>query len=194
MKKTTVFILALSLISLTILSFTATSIWSYDKSHQKVAFNLSHLLVSDVEGYFKEVDATITSNGPTFENAVAEMTIQAASINTDDDKRDAHLRSDDFFAVDKYPTITFKSTSFKKGKTANQYIINGNLTMHGVTKSVQLTGTCKTTVNPFNKKDIAGFKLTGKINRYDFGVGQSTPEAIVGNAVSIVINAEFIKN
>lgn len=170
------------------------STWKLDKAHEKVAFSISHMTVSDVEGYFKDVDATISCPGSDFTDATAEMTIQAGSINTDNDKRDADLKGEGYFDVAKYPKITFKSKSFKKAKMPNAYSILGDLTMHGVTKQVMLAAVAKTGVNPFSKKNITGFKLFGKINRKDFGIGESTPESIVGNTVNISINAEFIQD
>lgn len=181
------------MVTLTVYAAGVMSKWNFDKSHQKVAFTVSHMTISDVVGNFKDVDATITCSKADFSDAVAEMTIKSASINTDDEKRDEHLRNPDFFDTDKYPTITFKSTSFKKGKTPNTYVIGGNLTMHGVTKAVTLAATSKTGTNPYSKQTVAGFKVVGKINRKDFGIAETTPEAILGNSIGITINAEFIK-
>jgi polyisoprenoid-binding protein YceI len=151
------------------------------------------MTVSDCDGYFKDVTATITSSKADLTDAVAEMTAKVASVSTDNAGRDGHLQGADFFDAAKYPTITFKSTSFTKSKIANGYVVKGNLTMHGVTKPVTFATIIKQGVNPMSKKNIAGFKITGKINRKDFGVGVDTPNAIVGEVVSIVANAEFIQ-
>jgi len=168
--------------------------WTYDKAHAKVGFTVTHLMISDVEGSFKKATATLTTTKDDFTDAVVEMTAEAASINTDHEKRDAHLQSADFFDVAQFPSITFKSTSFKKAKGANTYTVQGNLTMHGITKPVTLTAVAKTGTHPMNKKTIAGFKVTGTLNRSDFGIGGSTPSAIVSDEVLINANAEFIKN
>ncbi len=188
----------LSLASLTIFLFSFTLIsdttWTYDNAHAKVGFSITHMMISDVEGSFKKATATLTTSKADFTDAVVEMTADAASISTDNEKRDGHLQSPDFFDVAKFPTLTFKSNSFKKGKDANTYIVKGNLTMHGVTKPVSLTAVSRTGVNPMSKKDIAGFKITGKLNRSDFGIGGSTPGAIVSDEVLINANAEFVKN
>lgn len=188
----------LSLASLTIFLFSFTLIsdttWTYDNAHAKVGFSVTHMMISDVEGSFKKATVTLTTSKADFTDAVVEMTADAASISTDNEKRDAHLQSPDFFDVAKFPTLTFKSNSFKKGKDANTYIVKGNLTMHGVTKPVTLTAVARTGVNPMSKKDIAGFKITGKLNRSDFGIGGSIPEAIVSDEVLINANAEFVKN
>jgi len=188
----------LSLIALPmfLLSFTLVSdtTWTYDNAHAKVGFSVTHMLISDVEGSFKKATATLTSSKADFTDAVVEMTADASSINTDNETRDGHLQSADFFDVAKFPTLTFKSTSFKKGKDANTYVVKGNLTMHGVTKPITLSATARMGVNPMSKKTIAGFKITGKLNRSDFGIGGDTPGAIVSDEVLINSNAEFVKN
>lgn len=192
MKKTSIILFA-SALAISALAAATVTIWKYDKGHQRVSFSVSHMTVSDVEGYFKDVDATITCPGEDFTDAKAEMTIQVASIDTDNEKRDADLKGAGYFDVAKYPTITFKSTSFKKAKMPNAYMIKGDLTIHGVKKQVQLAAVAKSGVNPYSKKNITGFKLFGKINRKDYGIGESTPESIVGANVTISINAEFIQ-
>ncbi len=170
----------------------AQATWSLDKNHAKLGFTITHLMVSDVEGWFKTFDAKITSPGADFSDAVAELTADANSINTDNDKRDTHLKSPDFFDVAKYPVIAFKSKTFKK-VSDNNYKITGDLTMHGVTKTVELDAVCRIGSNPSTKQTIAGFKITGKINRMDFGIGTSMAPPLIGNDVSIVANAELIK-
>jgi polyisoprenoid-binding protein YceI len=166
--------------------------WELDKMHAKLGFSISHLMVSDVEGSFKKFDAKITASKEDFSDAVAELTADVASINTEDEKRDEHLRNEDFFDVAKYPTMTFRSTSFKK-VSGNKYAVKGNLTLHGVTKPVTLTAIAKTGTNPMSKKTITGFKVTGKIDRTAFGIAPSTPTAMLGKEVEIVANAEFVK-
>jgi len=188
-------IVALVAITTGLFSFTAAqmSTWNYDSAHAKVGFSVSHMTLSDCDGYFKDVTATVKASKADLTDAVAEMTAQVSSVNTDNQKRDEHLVSADFFDAAKYPTINFKSTSFKKAKLPNAYVISGNLTMHGVTKPVSFAAVIKTGTNPYSKKETAGFKVTGKINRKDFGIAESTPAAMVGEDVSININAEFIK-
>lgn len=194
MKKITFIAVILSAVAY--LSFTVVekASWTYDKAHAKVGFGVTHMMISEVEGYFKTADVTLTTSKPDFTDAVVEVTVDASSIFTDNDKRDEHLRSGDFFDVQKYPTITFKSFYFKRTKAANTYYVKGNLTMHGVTKPVGLTAVAKTGVNPYSKKDIAGFKISGTVKRSDFGIGGSTPSAVVSDEVIINCNAEFSKN
>ena len=169
------------------------TIWRYDSAHAKLGFTISHLMVSDVDGSFKKVDATIISSKADFSDAVVEMTAQVNSVSTGNERRDAHLQTPDYFDAAKYPTITFKSTSFKKANSDNTYTVVGNLTMHGITKPITLTAIAKTVVIPSNNKTIAGFKLTGKLNRKDFGIAESNPAATLGEEVNILVNAEFIK-
>ena len=88
--------------------------WKYDNDHAKLGFSISHMTVTDVDGSFKNVEATIRSSEVDFKDAVVEMTAQVNSVDTDNEKRDAHLQSADFFDAAKFPTIVFKSTSFKK--------------------------------------------------------------------------------
>jgi polyisoprenoid-binding protein YceI len=188
MKKLSFLIAALSL---SLASYAQT--WTNDKSHSKIGFSLSHMMVSETEGNFKDFDATVTSAKPDFSDAVFAVTIKVKSINTDDEKRDEHLKNPDFFDAEKYPTITFKSTSIKK-TGAKTYQLTGNLTMHGVTKVVKWNlAVGGQTVHPYTKKEVAGFKLTGKINRLDFGVGKETGTTMLGDEVSIVANGEFVK-
>lgn len=189
-------LIAVILLAVGILSFTVIqkSTWTYDNNHARVGFSVTHMMISDVEGYFKTANATLTSSKADFTDAVVEMTADASSIFTDNEKRDSHLRSADFFDVEKYPSITFKSFYFKKTKAANTYYVKGNLTMHGVTKPVGLTAVAKTGTNPYTKKAIVGFKITGKLNRSDFGIGGSTPTAVVSDEVLINCSAEFSKD
>ena len=165
--------------------------WTNDKAHTKVGFTITHLMISDVEGSFKNVTIKLTSTKEDFTDAEVEFSADAASINTDNEKRDTHLRSADFFDVAKFPTLTFKSTSFKKAKDANTYIVKGNLSIHGITKPVTLTAIARSGVNPMSKKTIAGFKITGTVLRSDFAIGSSYPSAILSDEVQIIANAEF---
>jgi polyisoprenoid-binding protein YceI len=193
MKKTYGF--AVLAIAAVLCSFTVvSSTWTYDNNHAKLGFSVTHMMVSDVEGSFRKATATLTTTKDDFTDAVVEVTAQASSVFTDNETRDNHLQTADFFDAAKYPEITFKSTSFKKAKAANTYVVKGNLSMHGVTRPVTLTAVAKTGTNPMSKKTVAGFKITGSVNRLDFGIGTGTPAAIVSDEVVIDANAEFIKN
>ncbi|MEK6616235.1 MAG: YceI family protein, partial [Bacteroidota bacterium] len=100
--------------------------WVFDKTHSKVQFDVAHLVISEVSGQFKEYNGTVLSDKPDFFDAKIDFTIDVKSISTDDEKRDGHLQSEDFFDVAKYPQITFKSKSIKKSVN-NQYKLSGEL-------------------------------------------------------------------
>jgi len=179
--KRTIFLLAVLLgSSATLLAQTK---WKLDKAKAKIGFNVRHMLMSTVDGSFKKFEATIVSPKPDFSDAVFEVTIDAASINTDNEKRDKDLKSDSYFNIAKYPEITFKSTGVTK-TGGNNYKVSGNLTMHGVTKPVTL----ELTINAH--KPIADVKMTGTVSRTDFGIG-SVPRAMIGDEITIKAEGEF---
>lgn len=188
MKKT---VLALLFVMSGVVVFAQT--WSLDKSHAKLGFSVTHLMVSNVEGSFKSFDAKITSSKDDFSDAKVELTADVNSINTENDQRDEHLKKPDYFDAAQYPSITFKSTSFKKVGD-KKYKAIGDLTMHGVTKPVELDVTLNgTAVHPYTKKTIAGFKVSGTLKRSDFGISPSTPAAALSDEITITSNAEFEK-
>lgn len=179
---------------------TAQTNWKVDASHSKLGFSVVHMMVAETEGKFKVFDGAVNSKSEMdFTDAAISFTADAASINTEDEKRDGHLKSPDFFDVAKFPNISFKSTSMKpdgKGKTT--YILEGELTMHGVTKKVKLNaiGASKTVKDPYgNIKN--GFKVTGTVNRKDFGLMWNAALEAGGVAVSdevqITLNIELNK-
>jgi len=168
--------------------------WALDKSHSGVKFSVDHLVISEVEGNFKIFSGSVASPVPDFNNAKIDFTVDVNSINTDDDKRDAHLKSDDFFNAEKYPAMKFTSTSFKKVK-GNAYVLEGNLTIRDVTKKVQFAVVYGGTIKDPWGNIKAGFKASGKINRKDFGLKwgalTETGGAVVGDEVRMLINVEF---
>ena len=174
----------------------AQSTWEVDKVHTNVLFNVSHMVVAEITGNFTDFNATITGTKADYSDAQAEMTIKVASISTDNEKRDAHLKSNDFFAVDKFPEITFKSTSFKKTGD-NTYKITGDFTMRGVTKTIELDAKFKGEINDPWGNTKSGWKVTGSLDRFDYGVDWNKAiEAggfVVGKNIDITINAEFAK-
>jgi polyisoprenoid-binding protein YceI len=192
MKRATLFSAATLAVALLSFKF-ADSVWNLDKAHAKLGFSITHLMVSDTEGSFKKFDATIKATKEDFSDAVVELTADANSISTDNDQRDSHIKNADFLDVEKYPTVSFKSTSFKK-VSDKKYKVKGNLTLHGVTKAVELDATANTGVNPMNKKTIAGFKVAGTIKRSDFGIGAKYPGAVLSDEIALSANAEFVKN
>ena len=155
---------------------------------------VTHLVISEVDGSFNVYDGTINTSQEDFLDAKIEFSVDAASINTENTDWDTHLKSEDFFFVEKYPKLTFQSTSFKK-KGQDRYELKGNLTMRGVTKpstfEVKFGGLAKDGYG--NTK--AGFSATSTINRYDYGLQwNSLTEAgglTVGKEIDITLNLEF---
>lgn len=170
--------------------------WAFDKPHTSVTFTISHMVVTDVVGKFNDWKGSLTAPGEDFENSAISFTIQTASIDTDNEKRNKHLRSADFFDAEKNPEITFNSTSFTK-TGEGKFKLVGDLNMHGVTKPVELDVKFRGTVKDPWGNTRAGFKATGEIERYDFDLKyNSTLEAgglLIGKTVEIEINAELIK-
>lgn len=168
--------------------------WAVDKSHAKVGFTVTHLMLSEVDGSFKTYDAKITAAKPDLSDAVLELSADINSINTDNERRDGHLKGPDWFDAAKYPTLTFKSKSFQK-VDGKKYKAIGDLTMHGVTKPVTLDVTMNgpvTSESQRGKQEKVGFKVGGTINRVDFGVGKSGG-AVVSEEVEVKANGEFTK-
>jgi polyisoprenoid-binding protein YceI len=176
------------------MSATAQTNWNVDASHSKLGFAVTHMMVSETEGKFKIYEGKISSSKPDadFTDASISFNVDAASINTDDEKRDGHLKSADFFDVAKFPSISFKSTSMKPGKVKGTYTLIGELTMHGVTKSISLTaiGASKIVKDPYGMERYA-FKVMGSINRKDFGLAWNALIEAGGVAVSEKVRLDF---
>lgn len=172
------------------------STWSVDPVHSTVKFSVSHLTISTVEGKFKEFSGTINTPGADFNNAKITFDVDVNSVTTDNDMRDKHLKSDDFFNAEKYPKMTFVSTSFKKLK-GNIYTLEGNMTIRNVTKKVKFAVLYGgTVVDPYGNTK-AGFKASGKISRAAYGLkwNQMTEAGgtIVGDEVDMTLELEFAK-
>ncbi len=168
--------------------------YEMDKNHSKLAFSATHFGISHVEGNFKKFDVTLKSSKEDFSDAVIEMNVDVKSIDTDVEMRDNDLRSNNWFDVEKYSSITFKSTSFKK-TTGNNYILSGNITIHGITKPITFNVLYNgKMVNPMSKKQAVGFTVTGKLNRKDFEVGMGPSSVAVGDEIELRSNVEFILN
>jgi polyisoprenoid-binding protein YceI len=170
--------------------------WAFDKSHSSVLFSVDHMVVSEAQGKFKDFAAEVTGSKDDFSDVKVKATIKVASIDTDDAKRDGHLKSKDFFDADQYSDITFESTGFKK-VSGTQYEIAGKLTMHGVTKDVVLKGKLKGPVKSPYGATVIGISASTTVNRQDYGVAwtgkTAAGELLVGDEVRITINAEFNK-
>ncbi len=169
--------------------------WSVDAAHARVGFSVPHMVVSDVEGQFKTFSGKVVLDDADLTKSSVELSVDVASIDTDNADRDKHLRSGDFFAADKHPKITFKSTKIKKAGKA--YKVTGDLTIRGVTKSVTLDVTLTDPVtNPWGKQ-VRGVKVSGKLKRQDFGVSWNKSldkgGVLVGDEVTLNIKLELNK-
>jgi polyisoprenoid-binding protein YceI len=171
--------------------------WVLDKAHSNVRFSVSHLVVSDVDGSFKSFDGSMTSANPDFTDAVINFTVDVNSINTDNENRDKHLQSDDFFNAAKFPQIKFVSKSFQSLGN-NKYKLTGDLTIRDVTKTVSFDVTYGGTVTSAAMGGThAGFKAKTTINRFDYNLKwDKTTEAgglVVGKDVEITLNIDMKK-
>lgn len=167
--------------------------WSLDGAHSRLGFTVKHMGISETNGQFDKFTVKITTPNADFSGATIELSAEAKSINTYLEMRDNHLRSADFFDVEKFPTLTFKSTSVKKGK-GNKYAIVGDFTLHGVTKTVALVGTHVGSSKNREGADIAGLKVTGVIKRSDFGIGASMPTTALADEIYLNADLEVAKN
>jgi polyisoprenoid-binding protein YceI len=166
-------------------------VWTVDKAHSKVGFTVTHHMISEVDGTFKIYDATLTSTKEDFSDAVFELSAETASINTDFEMRDGHLKGEDFFNVAVHPKLSFKSTSFTR-IIGNQYALKGDLTIKGVTLPVTLDLSMTAPVKDERaKKNSVGIKAVGKISRTAFGVGAKLPLLMVGDEVQLRLLGEF---
>lgn len=170
---------------------TNTTNWTIDNVHSEVAFKVRHMMISTVTGYFDDFKSTIKTNGDDFKNASVEFTANVKSINTKNNDRDNHLKSDDFFKAEKFPELKFVSKSFDGDK------ITGDLTIRDVTKEVVLDVDFNgIAVDPYGQTK-AGFEINGEINRKDFNLTWNgvteTGSIVVSDKVKIAVDAQFIK-
>lgn len=169
--------------------------WTLDKSHSNIKFAVTHMVVAETEGSFKIFDGTVEHTKADWSDAKINFTVDMNSINTDNENRDKHLKSDDFFNAEKYPTATFVGTSFKPLGN-NKYELTGNLTIRDVTKPVKFDvkfGGIATS----SRGDKAGFKATTTINRFDYNLKwDRATEAgglVVGKDVDVTVLLELNK-
>ncbi len=182
---------------LAISSLAATTIWQIDPQHTAAGFSIKHLMISTVRGQFKSVTGTVVWDDQDINKSTVDVTIDANTADTSEPKRDADLKSGNFFDVAHYPTITFKSKKIEQ-VSAGKIKITGDLTIHGVTKEVALnvegpTGPVK---DPWGNTRVAA-SATTRINRQDFGIKwdnkMDNGGLVVSNDVDITIDLEMIK-
>jgi polyisoprenoid-binding protein YceI len=172
----------------------AQNTWTIDRVHSKIGFSVPHMAVSETEGKFNEFEGTVIAKGEDFDGAEVSFTAKTASIDTDNERRDGHLKSPDFFDAEKYPEITFKGKLVKAA--AGKYSLKGDFTMHGTTKQVEFDVTYGGKINT-GRGEKAGFKLTGQVNRQDYGLTWNnkvaTGELVVGDTVDLNVKIELDK-
>ena len=175
------------------LASAAPSVWTIDNTHSGVGFQIRHF-VSKVRGKFKDVKGTITADESAWQDGVIDVEIATASISTDNDRRDGHLKSPDFFAADSFPVIRFKSTRIER--SGDNAKIHGNLTMRGVTRPVVLEGML-TGIMKSAQGDRIGFEASTTVNRVDYGVkwnrAAEAGGAMLGDEVKVEINIEAVR-
>ncbi len=170
--------------------------WSIDQSHSEISFKVRHLMISHVKGGFKTFDASIYTIGKDFRTAEIDLWIDASSIYTGVEKRDEHLKSPDFFDVEKFKQITFTSSNIEKSDEEGNHEVWGELTMMGFTQNIKLNLQLGGLVNDPWGKERAGFTVTGKINRSDWGLTWNPPiesgGLMVSDQISISCDIELI--
>ena len=178
-------------------SAAVTTTWKLDPAHSHAEFKVKHMMISNVKGSFNGLTGTLTEHATDASLSTIEASIPISTVSTGDAQRDGHLKSGDFFEADKYPEMTFKSTRVQKKDDA-EYAVTGDLTLHGVTKSVTFAveGPSAPGKDPWGNTRI-GVSATTKINRKDFGLGWNaaleTGGVLVGEDVQITLEIQFIK-
>jgi polyisoprenoid-binding protein YceI len=174
-----------------------TTTWNFDPVHSVAEFKVKHMMISNVKGQFTGIASTLTLDETDIAGSRVEATIDAYTINTREAQRDAHLKSADFFDVEQFPTLSFRSRHVKR-TTEEGLAVTGDLTIHGITRQVsfQVEGPTTAGKDPWGNTRI-GLSATTRINRKDFGLTWNTVlEAggiLVGEDVTITLDVEFIK-
>lgn len=170
--------------------------WKIDTAHSEIKFKVKHLVVSTVTGQFNVFNGTVESDKPDFSDAKISFEADVNSVDTKNEQRDGHLKSPDFFDAANYPKLTFVSKSVKK-KSDDEYQVVGDMTIRGTTKEITLNVTYNGTVKGFGGVDVAGFEITGKLNRFDFGLQWNALTEVggivVADEVKLDISAELQK-
>src|SRR5690554_6412420 len=168
-----------------------TTKWNIDSSHSEITFKVKHMMISTVTGYFEKFDANVEAADDTFKNATFKFSADIDSISMKNADRDAHLKSDDFFNAEKFPQLTFESTSFDGNK------MTGNLTIRDITKEVTLDVDFNGVAVDGYGQTKAGFEIEGAINRKDFNLSwNAVTEAgsiVVSDKVKLIANTQFVK-
>ncbi len=182
--------------SLAIVGFSQEINWKVDPSHTEIQFIADYMVFTEVTGEFQKYDMSFTSQGDDFSTAKIRFSVETASINTNEGQRDGHLKSPDFFDVEKYPKMIFVGKSMKK-LSGNKYELTGDLTIKDITKEIKLEVTHKGTDKDPYGNIKAGFRLKGAINRYDWGLKWNavleTGSLLVSEVIELICNVTLIK-
>jgi polyisoprenoid-binding protein YceI len=176
---------------------TSTTTWNIDPAHSVAEFKVKHMMISNIKGRFSKLSGILSLDESGHHHSRVEVSAEAGSIHTGDDQRDAHLKSPDFFDVEKFPTLTFKSSGVRVVNDG-ELSVEGDLTIHGVTRKVTFTveGPTPPSKDPWGNTRIAVSAST-KINRKDFGLtwnaALETGGILVGEDVSITLETQFVK-
>ena len=157
--------------------------YKIDPMHSEITFKVKHLMITNVTGSFQQFDASLEAEAADFSDAKISFEASIDSISTNNEQRDTHLKSDDFFAAATYPKLSFVSTSFTH-KSGAEYALKGDLTIKGITKPVELAVEFGGRMTDFYGQDKAGFEITGKISRSEFGLTWSAVTEAGGVVVS----------
>jgi polyisoprenoid-binding protein YceI len=170
--------------------------WTIDPAHSTIEFVAKHMMITTVKGRFADVTGTIVADEATFADSTVEVTMQAESLDTRTGERDAHLRSPDFFDVEKFPTASFKSSRIE-ASGGDRYRVTGDLTLHGVTRPVVLNATYEGAGKDPWGGERAGFSASLTIDRKDFGLewnkALETGGLLVGEKVELTLEVEAVK-
>lgn len=176
----------------------ASTYWQIDPNHSSIGFSIKHMLFATARGRFGSFRGTIRIDDELPEQSFVEVQIDVDSIDTSEPRRDAHLRSADFFDVAVYPTITFRSTRVELTTSFrdDRWLVVGDLTMHGVTRSVELAVEQTDGPSPWDT-EVLSFTATTKLNRKDFGIDYNSPLGggglVIGDDVKIAIDIQALK-
>ncbi|AYD48324.1 YceI family protein [Arachidicoccus soli] len=173
-----------------------TTKWLLDPAHSELTFKIKHLMISNVSGAFKNFSAKAETEGMDFSKANINLTAEMNSISTNNEQRDAHLRNSDFFEVEKFPQLKFTSTQIEQTDDES-FNLHGNLTMKGITKPVKLTMEFNGIMKDPYGQEKAGFLVSGKINRSDWGINMNvaleTGGLMLGEDVRIQCEVQFVR-
>lgn len=175
----------------------STTTWNIDPTHSEIGFKIRHLMISNVKGHFDKYTGTFTTEGDDLATAKIVFEAETASINTNNEQRDGHLKSGDFFDAEQFPSIKFHSTEVKR-KDDHNFVVKGDLEIRGILKSVELnvtgSGIAK---DPWGNSKIA-FDINGKINRSDFGLTWNAPletgGLLLSDEIHLMAEVQFVKS